>query len=456
MVQPAPVAAPDRLETLDVLRGFALLGILAMNIRAMAAPFSAYMYPYALFDYTGSSRAAYIFTSTVFELKMMGLFSMLFGAGALLYAAKPTATGRPPRGLWFRRMFWLLAIGLVHAYLIWDGDILVPYALCGILLLWWVRRFSTPALLAGAMAMLTVGVLLSVAYGFAAANMPEAQRAQEAEMWMPTRAQATAQLASMHGSYLEVVAHRAGFVAMTQTFDFLFFFVWRCGGMMLLGMALYKSGFLDGRRPVRDYVRVAAIGAPAGLALAWYGTVALERIGFAMPQRTLADVWNYVGSVLASIGYAAALIVIVKRGALTGLRRRLAAVGQMAFTNYLFQSVVTSVLFLGWASAWQDGSTTRSSCSSCSSFGCSSWRSAPSGSIATALVRPSGYGGRSPTATGSRCAAIRRDRRRLGEPSRVPDRLRMRYDRIEADDRRAPGRRRDDSRPDRPDAARRW
>jgi len=113
-------------------------------------------------------------------------------------------------------------------------------------------------------------------------------------------------------------------------------------------MALYKSGFLDGRRPVRAYVRVAAICAPAGLALAWYGTVALERIGFAMPQRTLADVWNYVGSVLASIGYAAALIVIVKRGALTGLRRRLAAVGQMAFTNYLFQSVVTSVLFLGW------------------------------------------------------------------------------------------------------------
>ena len=80
----APVGASERVETLDVLRGFALLGILAMNVRAMAAPFGTYMYPYALFEYTGPNRAAYIFTSVVFDLKMRGLFTMLFGAGVLL------------------------------------------------------------------------------------------------------------------------------------------------------------------------------------------------------------------------------------------------------------------------------------------------------------------------------------------------------------------------------------
>jgi uncharacterized protein len=152
-----------------------------------AAPFGVYMYPYALFDHAGPNRAAYIFTSTAFDLKMMGLFSMLFGAGALLYAAKATATGKPPRGLWFRRMFWLLVIGLVHAYLIWDGDILVPYALCGILLLWWVRRLPAWALAAGAVGLLAVGAALSIAHGLAWDGMPEAQRAQEAEIWMPTR-----------------------------------------------------------------------------------------------------------------------------------------------------------------------------------------------------------------------------------------------------------------------------
>ena len=93
MPHAAPVSTTERIETLDVLRGFALLGILAMNVRAMAAPFGTYLYPYALFDFTGASRAAYIFTSVVFDLKMMGLFSMLFGAGVLLYAAKPTESG---------------------------------------------------------------------------------------------------------------------------------------------------------------------------------------------------------------------------------------------------------------------------------------------------------------------------------------------------------------------------
>lgn len=348
MERPAPVAATDRLETLDVLRGFALLGILAMNIRAMAAPFGAYSYPYALFDHSGPNRAAFIFTAVAFDLKMMGLFSMLFGVGVLLYAAKQTATGRPPRGLWFRRMFWLLIVGLIHAYLIWFGDILVPYALCGILLLWWVRRFSARALMAGAVGLLLVGGLLSVGHGVAWETMPETQRAQEAAMWMPTRAQSDAQVARMLGSYSELVADRASFVFMGQTMYFLFFFFWRCGGMMLLGMALYKWGFLDGRRTPRHYLLTAAICIPVGLALASYGVVELERIRYAMPQRTVADVWNYVGAVLASVGYAAALILVVKQDALRRLRASLAAVGQMAFTNYLLQSVLTSMLFLGW------------------------------------------------------------------------------------------------------------
>jgi uncharacterized protein len=348
MTRPAPVLARDRLETLDVLRGFALLGILAMNIRAMAAPFSAYMYPYALFDYTGANRAAYVFTSVVFDLKMMGLFSMLFGAGVLLYAAKPTENGQPPRGLWFRRMFWLLVIGLVHAYLIWDGDILVPYALCGILLLWWVRRLPAWALMAGAIGLLAVGALLSIGHGLTWAGMPEAERAQEAETWMPTREQAHEQLARMLGSYTEVVRHRAPFVFMAETFIFLVFFFWRCGGMMLLGMALYKWGFLDGRLTARTYALIAGSCIGAGLTLAWFGTVELERVRFAMPQRTVADLWNYTGAVLASVGYAAVLILVVQRDVLGGLRRALGAVGQTAFSNYLFQSVITAVVFLGW------------------------------------------------------------------------------------------------------------
>jgi uncharacterized protein len=348
MLQTAPVSSSQRLETLDVLRGFALLGILAMNIRIMAGTFGSYMYPLAMFEYTGAHRAAYLFTTTFVDLKMMGLFSMLFGVSVLLYAAKSGAPDRALRGLWFRRMFWLLVIGFVHAYLIWDGDILVTYALCGMLLLWWVRRLSAPALFAASCVMLLVGAGLAVGHWIGWGSMSDEQRSEELAMMMPTEAQTGEQLAAMLGSYVDVVAYRAPSLLLFQTMYFLLFFLWRCGGMMLLGMALYKCGFLDGRRDARTYAVTAAICLPVGLGLAWNGAMTLDAIRFAMPDRLLLDLWNYIGAVLASVGYASMIILAIKIDALGWLRHRLAAVGQMALTNYLFHSVLTSIVFLGW------------------------------------------------------------------------------------------------------------
>ena len=347
-MQLAPVSSRQRLETLDVLRGFALLGILAMNIRAMSAPMSAYMYPAALFDYEGASRIAYLFTNVVFDLKMMGLFSMLFGAGVLLYANKPTESGRPPRALWFRRMFVLLAIGMLHAYLIWPGDILVPYALCGILLLWWMRNRTARTLLVSAIVMLAIGAALAVVHGLMWDSMSEADRAAELELMMPTREQALGHVGLMLGSYQGFVVGSAPSTFMFETMFFVLFFLWRCGGMMLLGMSLYKSGFLEGRLSSSTYARVALIATPVGLGLALIGALELDRVAYAMPIRAVVDLWNYSGAVLASIGYAATVIWIVKRQAMAGFRRRLAAVGQMALSNYLFHSITASLLFLGW------------------------------------------------------------------------------------------------------------
>ena len=348
MHQLAPVSSTQRLETLDVLRGFALLGILAMNIRAMAAPMSAYMYPHALFEYEGPSRLAYLFTTVVFDLKMMGLFSMLFGVGVLLYANKRTESGQPPRALWFRRMCILLAIGLLHAYFIWAGDILVPYALCGILLLWWMRDRTARTLLIAAAGMLAIGAAMAVVHWLTWGSMSEASRAEELELMMPTREQALGHVDLMLGGYTRFVAGSAPGTFMFETMFFLMFFLWRCGGMMLLGMSLFKSGFLDGRLSSSTYARVALIATPVGLALASVGALELERVAYAMPLRAAVDLWNYVGAVFASIGYAATLIWIVKRGMLAGERRRLAAVGQMALSNYLFHSVTASALVLGW------------------------------------------------------------------------------------------------------------
>jgi uncharacterized protein len=272
---------------------------------------------------------------------------MLFGVSVLLYAGK-SGDDMAMRGLWFRRMAWLLVIGLVHAYLIWNGDILVPYALCGLIVLWWVRRRSARALMIGAAALLLIGASLSAAHGLSWGGMTEAQRAEELAMWTPSPAELRAQIDGLRGGFVDIVRYRAPETFMFQTFIFALFFFWRCSGMMLLGMSLYKSGFLDGRLPARTYAIVSALCLPAGLGLSWLGAMTLDRVAYAMPQRTFADLWNYAGAMLASVGYAALLIYVVKRGLLAGLRRTLAAVGQMALTNYLFQSVITSAIFLGW------------------------------------------------------------------------------------------------------------
>lgn len=348
MSLPAPVTAAARIESLDVLRGFALLGILAMNIRVMAAPFGAYMYPYAMFEFEGANRIAFLVTAVFFDLKMMGLFSMLFGAGVVLYAAKGEGRGTPTTGLWFRRMFWLLVIGLMHAYFVWNGDILVPYALTGLLVLWWVRRWSARTLIVAGAVLLLVGGLLGVSTLVTWDSMSEQGRASQLSFMMPTPEQVEEQLDEMRGSYTEVVAARAPLVLLAQTVFYATFFLWRTGGMMLIGMGLFKAGFLDGRWPPSSYTRTAVICLALGLSMSTIGVYQLEQVRFSMPERTLPDLWNYFGAVFTSIGYAAGILAVVTTGALAGLRRRLAAVGRMAFTNYLSQSVITAVLFLGW------------------------------------------------------------------------------------------------------------
>lgn len=320
-----------------------------MNIRSFAGPFASYMNPtLGEGTYEGASRVAYIFTSIVFDTKMMSLFSMLFGAGVIVFAAKRTSSGRPPRGLWFRRMAWLLVIGCIHAYLIWEGDILVPYALCGMLVLWWARRLPPPWLIAAGLAMVSIGVLLWALMGLGIEHAPPDVRAQQIAMFEPSPEQFQAEIETYTGSYAEIVRARAPRALAAQTTFFLIFVLWRAGGMMLIGAALMKLGFLSGALPRGRYAAIAVTGLGIGGALVVWGVVALEATGYAMPRRMRLDLYNGFGSVFMAVGYAALLIWLHKGGLLGRLGRALGAAGRMAFTNYLAQSLLCTFLFYGY------------------------------------------------------------------------------------------------------------
>lgn len=368
----APVVQSQRFDSIDVLRGVALLGIFAMNIMTFAMPMAAYSNPTVGPEYAGANRFTYWVIHSVFDLKMMALFSMLFGAGVVIWSRKAETREQVAqlRWLWMRRMGWLLVFGMIHAWLIWFGDILVAYALCGVMVVWWLRRLPPVWLLVVAAAFFGVHLLLLAAQGFQAwilfsesagavemrSHMTPEQMTQALEggemmkeFMSPTAAQYAEQLDQLRGGWMDVFAHRAGMSAYMQTMGFAFFIFWRVSAMMLLGIALTKLGVLTGERSTRFYAGLALAGYLIGLPIVIGGIAFNESHGFSLVQFAGVGMgFNAVGSVPVALGHIGLVVWVVKRGLLRPVTDALARVGQMAFTNYLMQSILASLIFYGF------------------------------------------------------------------------------------------------------------
>jgi len=352
---------------LDVLRGFAVLGILAMNIAAFSGPFAGYFNPTIWPPpFEGGNRLAYWLTHTVFDLKMMSLFGMLFGAGVVVWGHKARTPQDIPRvrWLWLRRMFWLFVIGMAHAWLLWEGDILVAYSLCGAMVAWWVRRLPIGWLGVIAAAFFLVHVTLSFSqylsvwmafgeHGSPPLGMPqpdyEAMRDGMKQFMAPTPAMLEEDLAAHRGSWSDVFAARAQANQFIQISGFFFYNFWRSTAMMILGIILMRTGVFTGHRTPRFYASMAAICYAVGLPLVIFGLIDNERHGFDIIRMALVGTQtNIIGSVPVALGHAAVLLLLVRLGALGGLRKALAATGQMALTNYLSQTILCTTLFYGY------------------------------------------------------------------------------------------------------------
>jgi uncharacterized protein len=132
------------------------------------------------------------------------------------------------------------------------------------------------------------------------------------------------------------------------TMSFFFFMLWRVGGMMLVGMALFKWGILSAKMSKKFYATAAIVGCAAGFPIIWLGIVRRFADGWTMPWSFFnGSLYNYVGSALVAWGYIALVMLVVKSGALEKLKRWLAAAGRMAFTNYLMQTVICTTIFYG-------------------------------------------------------------------------------------------------------------
>lgn len=323
-----------------------MLGILVMNIQSFAMPLAAYTNPAAYGDLTGANLFTWIASHLLVDQKFMTIFSLLFGAGICLFAERAEARNGRSAGLHYRRTFWLLVIGLAHAYLLWSGDVLVTYAIGGSLV-FLLRRRSPGALLAVGLVLFSVPSVMSLGLGLIAPALPEPETADIAAAWAPAAAEIEAQLRAYRGGWLAQQGQRVPDTLMLQT-TILPFAVWKAAGVMLLGMALYRWRILDAARSDAFHRRLALIGfgvgTPVVAAGIWWnfdGGWSWERSFF------LGSEFNYWGSLAMAMGYVGLVMLAIRRRWLPALQARLAAAGRMAFTNYLAQTVLCTAIFYG-------------------------------------------------------------------------------------------------------------
>jgi uncharacterized protein len=364
----APISKLERISSVDVLRGFSLLGILLMNIVSFGLPMSAYMNPAAYGGHTGADLAFWFTNQVLFEGKMRAIFSMLFGAGVLIFTSRFEARG-DTRGpdLYYRRTMWLIAFGLVHAYFIWAGDILYSYGVCG-LFLFPLRNLKPKTLWITAFVFLLLGAGKNVGGYFhfteikpkaeeaivaekAGAKLPDELKKAKDEwesirkVFSPTPEEIDKEIKEMRGSYGTAFGRRAKEVSFFQNDRTMLIDVLV---MMLAGMALFKMGVLSAARSAAFYWRMVVIGFAIGVPLnAYLGKVMIDS-GFSVMTLFLTWAFYDIGRFSVAAAYIGIINLLCKAGAMKFLTNRLAAVGQMALTNYLFCSIAGTLLFNGY------------------------------------------------------------------------------------------------------------
>ncbi|MDQ0464738.1 uncharacterized protein QO010_002522 [Caulobacter ginsengisoli] len=325
---------PERIAQIDVIRGVAVLGILTVNILLTAFPFSLAGNPVAAGPVDPLSQAWWLITTILFEGKFVTIFSALFGASLLLVGGE--GQDRARNAIARRRLAWLLVFGLIHGAIVWYGDILLWYAICGAVA-YLVRGWRPRWLLVGGLLLCLLTMTLD--------TMTALEPAEPGERFVTAKALAHS-LAAFHGG-----------LAHTQAMNFKFwlgigaqmglFYSWITLGLMMIGMALLKTGALAGRLSTAFYGTSLAVGALALTAIA-IPSLMLAAGGFRSDALdTAAWVINTFAAPLVALGYLSAVVLVLKAGWVPRAMRALGQVGRMAFSNYIAQSLIMTGLLWG-------------------------------------------------------------------------------------------------------------
>jgi uncharacterized protein len=321
-----------------------VLGMLAIHIQLFAFPSLARWNPTAYGDLSGFNWWVWLVTALFADGKFITIFAMLLGVSIVLL---PGDSGNRVVSAWrahMRRMLVLLILGLLHAYLLWYGDMLVPLALSGTVV-FFARRLSAGKLLLLGASVFAAGSVLSFMLTWATAQSDPAALAAWRAQWTPRPETIAREIAQYRGGWAEQMVHRVPAALETETSYFVTHLFWQVAGLMLMGMGFFKAGVLSAVRSRALYVRMGAFGFGIGVLLNALGiwrsrATGWDLLDFALVSQQL----HYWGNLFVALGWIALVMLLCQRG---WPLRSLAAVGRMALTNYLLQSVICTTIFYG-------------------------------------------------------------------------------------------------------------
>lgn len=357
-------ATPDkpaggRIGSLDFIRGIAVLGILASNIVTFARPNEARRIVALVHEMTWTEWFPWLFNYIFIDGKLRSMFAALFGVGMVVFIERARARGAAARWLQLRRLFWLALFGYAHYVFLFEGDILLDYAVMGAFAIW--------AVFWNARLLLALGILLicfeSVMGGISlwtpaaaekqvlAMSAAAPARVEYEKGWAEERQKIAAESRVMsQGSMGQILAFRFGSAdAFVEPFVSMKFIALQYLPMMLIGAALYRLGFFSGTWNRRRMLvwGFTGIGVSGAIALAMGLWLMRENWRFEL------NYFVFYGPTTAlrlpmTLGYLAVLVALAPQLASTRLGTRLTAAGRMAFGNYLGMSLVMALVFQGW------------------------------------------------------------------------------------------------------------
>lgn len=368
---PSPVPSANRISSLDVIRGTALLGILLLNIVGFGLPHAS-TDPTNYGGAEGWNLLVWQTNALFFQGTMRGLFSMLFGAGVVLMTARAEERGGgiEVADIYFRRNLWLIAFGVVHAWLLlWPDEILYVYGIAA-LFLFVFRRVNPRSLIVLGILILSTTVAKDTYFFYqATAEFREAQAAQSLleageavsdeqqqaiDAWQervdaqrPPAEEIEELIELTKGGYFDNIAANAERNIYTQSSQLYMYLLWDALGFMLIGMALLKLGVLNAERNGRFYLALMVLGYGIGLSVNYYEMRLLAYSNFDPMALSQSWVTYDIGRLPTTLGHIGLVMTICKHGWLRWLTSRLAAVGRLALTNYIMHTVICVFIFTG-------------------------------------------------------------------------------------------------------------